>query len=92
VLLPSAAGSLHVEHFRNLEKLHLKRPNSAYWAINSKAIRSLATLTYLKELVRLHPSVLALTAPTAGLSACTKVTPEALNPIRSRSLCGGHPI
>ena len=51
VLLHSAAGSLHVEHFCNLEKLHLKRPNSAYWAINSKAIRRLAALVFLKELV-----------------------------------------
>ena len=50
-LLHPAAGSLHVEKFLNLEKLYLKPPGSAYWAVNGKAVNSLQPLRHLKELV-----------------------------------------
>lgn len=50
-LLHPAAGSLHVEKFLNLEKLYLKPPESAYWAVNGKAVKTLQPLTRLKELV-----------------------------------------
>lgn len=50
-LLHPAAGSLHVEKFVNLEKLILKPPESAFWAVNGKAVKSLQPLTRLKELV-----------------------------------------
>ena len=50
-LLHPAAGSLHVEKFLNLEKLYLKPPESAYWAVNGKAVQTLQPLVRLKELV-----------------------------------------
>ena len=62
-LLHPAAGSLHVEKFVNLEKLILKPPESAFWAVNGKAVESLQPLTRLKELVSIfliaHQHVIA---------------------------------
>ena len=51
VLTHPATDSLHIERFCNLESLHLKTPNCAYWALNAKAVAYLAPLTKLKELV-----------------------------------------